>query len=332
MNDIKVSVLCLAYNHEKFIRECLESILEQKTDFSFEVIIHDDHSTDNTATIIREYAKYYPDKIVPIYQNMNLYSKGVAIAEEQMLSRARGKYVAFCECDDKWVDDRKLQKQYEYMERHADCSMCTHNTIVHDVNDVKRDTLFNNWEKEHLLNEKEVFLAWKVHTSSYFVRKEDAYRPIDFRKYWFGDYVRLTVAYTKGNIVNLPYIMSQYNYGVKSGALNLVDHSKINERKKRVLDREYYLEELNNVSNGKYDKVISRRILMTKLEADTLQERDILAYSSNQQEIIEAVRTITRKSSFKKYWENLNHIEKAKEWIRYKGYIVYPLWIKLWKK
>ena len=75
-----VSVLTLAYNHAPYIRECLDGILMQKTDFAFEILIHDDASTDGTADIIREYESKYPDIIKPIYQNENQYSKRVGIS------------------------------------------------------------------------------------------------------------------------------------------------------------------------------------------------------------------------------------------------------------
>ena len=142
--EIKVSVVCLAYNHEKYIRECLDSIVNQKTSFKYEIIINDDASTDNTANIIREYEKKYPEIIKATYQEENQYSKGVNITEEILLKNATGKYVAFCECDDKWTDSKKLQRQYEYMEVHPKCSMCVHNTVMHDLNGIREDVNFNH--------------------------------------------------------------------------------------------------------------------------------------------------------------------------------------------
>ena len=130
-NDIKVSVYCLAYNHEKFIRNTLDGFVSQKTNFKYEVIIHDDASTDNTTNIIREYEEKYPDIIKPIYQTENQYSKGIGIIPNYIVPRIRGKYVAACEGDDYWCDDYKLQKQFDYMEKHSECSMCVHNTIKH---------------------------------------------------------------------------------------------------------------------------------------------------------------------------------------------------------
>lgn len=331
-NDIVVSVICLAYNHEKYIKECLDSIINQITTFKFEVVINDDASTDDTANIIEEYEKKYPELIKAIYQKENQYSQGVAIIEEKMLDYASGKYVAFCECDDKWTDLKKLQRQYEYMEKHPECSMCVHNTVIHDLSGTQNDVNFNSWNKEHILTQEEVFMAWKVHTSSYFVRKEDAYRPKEFRKYWFGDYVRLTLAYTEGNIVALPYIMSQYNYGVKTGALHAVDYSKLQERKAQVLSRKDFLENLNKRTQKRFSKIIDKRIRLTTLEADTLYEKDVIKYSKNKSEILKAVKKISEMESYKRYISGLNILGKIKETFRYKGYILYPLWVKIWKK
>lgn len=123
-NEIKVSVLCLAYNHEKYIRKCLDGFVMQKTNFKFEVLINDDASTDNTAQIIREYEEKYPNIIKPIYQTENQYSKHVGIIRNILLPKTEGKYIAFCEGDDYWCDENKLQLQYDIMEGNPDCKMC----------------------------------------------------------------------------------------------------------------------------------------------------------------------------------------------------------------
>lgn len=331
-SEIKVSVLCLAYNHEKYIKECLESILRQKTTFNYEIIVNDDASSDGTTAIIKKYENKYPEIVHAIYQNENKYSKGVALIEECLLPKARGKYVALCECDDKWLDENKLQYQYDYMENHPECSMCTHNTLIHDLNATLKDTLFNPWTKVHILNEQEVFMDWKVHTSSYFMKKEEAYRPEKYRQYWFGDYVRLTMAYTRGNVVVLPYVMSQYNYGVTTGALREVDASQLEVRKKKVLDRREYLKQLNQETKERFNKIINKRILMTELEAESLKERDILRRSHNKAEAIKAARDIVKKPVYKCFFESLCIMDKIKELVRYKGYIFYPVWKKIWEK
>lgn len=119
-----VSICTLAYNHGKYIRQCLESLVTQVTDFPYEVIVHDDASTDDTASIIREYELKYPDIVKPIYQKENQYSKGISIGATHIYPRAEGKYIAECEGDDWWTDPYKLQKQVDFLESHPDYSMC----------------------------------------------------------------------------------------------------------------------------------------------------------------------------------------------------------------
>jgi glycosyltransferase involved in cell wall biosynthesis len=97
----------------------------QKTDFPFEIIIHDDASTDATADIIREYERKYPDIIRPIYQTENQYSKGQN-AVLFTFKAAKGNYIALCEGDDYWIDPLKLQKQITEMEKHPECYMSFH--------------------------------------------------------------------------------------------------------------------------------------------------------------------------------------------------------------
>ena len=107
-DGIVVSVYCLAYNHEQYIRDALEGFVRQKTNFRYEVLVHDDASTDNTPAIIREYAQKYPDIIKPIFQTENQYSKGVKILPEIIHPKSSGRYIAFCEGDDYWCDENKL--------------------------------------------------------------------------------------------------------------------------------------------------------------------------------------------------------------------------------
>lgn len=130
MSDIKVSICCLAYNHELYIRQCLGGFLMQKCNFKFEVLIHDDASIDKTASIIKEYQTEYPDLIIPIYQTENQYSKGVKPTFAFNLPRIKGKYIALCEGDDYWTDPLKLQKQVDFLEANPDYSFCAHNVQI----------------------------------------------------------------------------------------------------------------------------------------------------------------------------------------------------------
>lgn len=115
-DNILVSVVCDVYNHEPYLRQCFDGFVMQKTNFKFEVLVHDDASTDKSAEIIIEYTNKYPDIFKPIIQKENQYSKGVGIWKIYQFPRVKGKYVAFCEGDDYWIDPLKLQKQVTAIE------------------------------------------------------------------------------------------------------------------------------------------------------------------------------------------------------------------------
>ena len=113
---LMVTIRCTVFNHERYLRECLEGFVMQKTNFRFEAIVHDDASTDGSAAIIKEYAEKYPDIIKPIYETENQYSKHDGSLGRIMRKHTHGKYVAFCEGDDYWTDPLKLQKQVDALE------------------------------------------------------------------------------------------------------------------------------------------------------------------------------------------------------------------------
>ena len=125
-----VSIHCLVYNHEPYLRQCLDGFVMQQTDFRFEAVVHDDASTDGSVGIIREYAEKYPDIIKPIFETENQYSKKGGILSKIMDDACTGKYVAMCEGDDYWIDPFKLQKQVDFMESHLDYSMCCSDAVI----------------------------------------------------------------------------------------------------------------------------------------------------------------------------------------------------------
>jgi len=115
-----VSISCISYNHVNYIRKAIEGFIMQKTNFRFEVLIHDDASTDGTVDIIKEYEAKFPDIILPLYEEENQWVKGKIGSAYFNYPRARGKYIALCEGDDFWIDPYKLQKQVDFLESHSD--------------------------------------------------------------------------------------------------------------------------------------------------------------------------------------------------------------------
>ncbi len=182
MNDIKVTVYCITYNQEKYIEQTLSSLVMQKANFKYEVLVHDDASTDRTPEIIRDFEQKYPDIIKPILQTENQYSKGINIASVHLQPLTRGKYVANCEGDDYWTDEYKLQTQYDIMEQNPDVALCVHRVQCVNEDDTTAQKVHPEEkygvEGSGIINQDrfaDLMLSkggYPFHTSSFFRRKE----------------------------------------------------------------------------------------------------------------------------------------------------------------
>lgn len=187
-NNIMVSIICNTYNHEKFIGTALDGFVSQKTDYRFEIIVHDDASTDGTAEIIRKYANKYPNLVVPIYQQYNQYSKGVDIFQEYTLPISRGKYIAICEGDDYWCDKMKIQKQVDFLEHHNEYSSCCSNSIIENYTTGEKNE-YSNSKEDHDISFEEVIChrgLGSYQMSSLMYRKELADRRFEEKPPIFG--------------------------------------------------------------------------------------------------------------------------------------------------
>ena len=258
MNDkIMVSICCLAYNHEKYIRDALESFLNQKTDFRYEVLIHDDASTDNTVKIIKEYEKKYPDIIRPIYQKENQHSKGVKISATIQYPRARGKYIAMCEGDDFWLDSSKLQKQVDYLENNPNCSLIVHASKNVTVN--KEDIGINKaFEQECDVSTEEIINgggALFATNSMIFKTEFTKTFPSFYLNAHIGDYPLTIYLSLCGKVHYIPDIMSAYRQGVPGSWSEKERNSMVQSLKNTEKMIELY-ENLDKDTNEKYHLVI----------------------------------------------------------------------------
>ena len=126
MNNTLVSICVQTYNHGSTIERCILSLLDQQCSFDFEILIHDDASTDNTQEIIQRYQEKHPEVIKPIFQKQNRYSHGIRPNLTFNFPRAKGEFIALCEGDDYWFDRHKLTKQIEIMNLNTDVCMTFH--------------------------------------------------------------------------------------------------------------------------------------------------------------------------------------------------------------
>ena len=209
-----VTIRCLVYNHEPYIRQCLEGFVMQKTNFTFEAIVHDDASTDGSAAIIKEYAEKYPDIIKPIYETENQYSKHDGSLRRIMDSHTRGKYIAYCEGDDYWTDPLKLQKQVDFLEGHPEYTMCFHAAILKWEKKEHPDSLFYNVEGREYSG-PEIFKRWIVATASVVfkasVLHSDIYKKVQQdKRFLYGDNPLFLSAAKLGRIYGMKDVMSVY--------------------------------------------------------------------------------------------------------------------------
>lgn len=259
-NVIEVSVLCLAYNHKKYIKQALDSIITQKTHFSFEVVVHDDNSTDGTTEIIKQYAKSYPDLIHPIYECENQFSKGKDIFIDLSLPHIKGKYIAFCECDDYWTDDSKLQRQYDIMEAHPELDMCACRAMeISGLNGLELQEIRPKKE-DSILTVEEVILEGGRYlaTASLFFRKNIFDMQMGFEKILCFDYTHQIKGALRGGIYYLDRKMAAYRKGVEGSWTMRVerDKEKRDQHKKEEIKMLHELDRETQI----YHTVIEQRL------------------------------------------------------------------------
>jgi len=269
MSDIKVSVCIITYNHENYIRQCLDSVFMQKTNFDFEVIVGEDKSPDNTREILMEYKEKYGDKLVLILHNENV---GPAGNSRSVQEKVHGQYIASLEGDDFWTDENKLQKQYDILEAHPEYS-----AVCHDIMGVMPDG--EVWKKSYLNMKKDCIKSMKnwldegysVHTCSIFRRNynipdKEKYIKLRTAEPTMGDVISFTLLYDMGDIYVLKDIMAAHR---AAGKQDTSSYTIV--QKTKAIELSYmYIRIVNNLDvymEHKYDltPMICNRIAAVKL-------------------------------------------------------------------
>lgn len=298
-DDIKVSVYCMAYNHEKYIRDALEGFIMQKTNFKFEVIVHDDASTDGTANIIKEYEQKYPDIIKPIYQSENQISLGIPVLSTYVLPKLRGVYVASCEGDDCWTDENKLQIQHDIMENNPECIFCTHKTRVLDMQNKREVRFFPNESyglKTGIVDRDvqfEISLFDLFHLTSWFFKKSEVEKfflnkPEFVKMMPTGDVGRLLYFANIGGMYYIDKEMSLYRKGTEGSWTMRVERNA--DRCGHIKRNEKIIAALNllkeDLFDTEFDKMIDRKISECRFAIDLAKKDYKSLFSEEYKEIL----------------------------------------------
>lgn len=222
-----VTVWCPAYNHSRYIKQCLDGIIMQKTNFDFEVIIHDDASSDSTQKIILEYERNFPHLIRTILQKENQFSKDNLHLIKTMLQNAKGKYIAICEGDDYWTDESKLQKQFDFLENNSDYSICFHEVMVLRNDELVDDfVVWGNVKEDSTILDLSEFNYIHTPTVMYRNEKEVINYVNKITGEVLGDYILNLIFANFGKIKRLQGKWAVYRFG------NGIWSGQTNEKKK----------------------------------------------------------------------------------------------------
>ena len=215
-----VSIRCITYNHEPYIAQALEGFIMQETDFPFEIVVHDDASTDKTADIIREYERKYPRIIKAIYETENQYSKKDGSLARIVNSACTGKYTAFCEGDDYWIDSYKLRKQVAVMEQNPSVGLVYTNRLFLDNATGKYS--FKSWIKPEDATPLAIIEDRNcIHMLTVMVRKEIIQnRPLLPRDCFQGDIYTFLYAMGKYKCIGLDDVTGVYRVLTESASHN----------------------------------------------------------------------------------------------------------------
>lgn len=267
-NNIMVSIICTTYNHENYIEKCIDGFLEQVVNFKYEILIHDDASTDKTADIIKRYERKYPDRFKCIYQTDNQYSKGVKIGKI-LFEKSVGKYIAWCEGDDFWCDKNKLQMQVDYMEKNKDCSLCVHAGYLAYEDGILKKQMFKPFVQNKIISHEEILEKWLFPTASILYRKSCRMQyDLGYGKNIpCGDFPLAVYLSNKGHVYYMNRSMCVYRTFSKSSLSRELKNDSI-KRKKRTFEFIQLLNKIDEKENYEYHDIIEKHIL--KVEFDQL--------------------------------------------------------------
>lgn len=292
-SNIKVSIICNTFNQEYYIEEALESFLNQKTNFLYEILIHDDASTDGTTDIVRKYSSKYPDIIKPIFQNSNKYSKEISIIDNYQYPRVKGEYIAFCEGDDYWIDRYKLQKQVDFLDCCQSIDICSHAANIVDSKNrrVLGKISPNNQDKIFSLEEVILGGGGFVATNSLMYRSSLISNLPSFRQYMDLDYAIQINGSLRGGMGYLSDTMSAYRVASKeSWTMRMAQNS--NEHIYLLLKIITMLNILDNDTNRIHHNIIEKAIFEQEMQIIEIDKEYKYKFQNNHKKYIKHLGNI----------------------------------------
>lgn len=226
-----VSVVCLTYNHEPYLRRALDSILNQKTEFPFEVLVGEDCSPDGSRAILKEYEQQHPGFFRMFYHEKNV---GATANLHDLFMRTEGKYLVILETDDYWTDDHKLQKQVDFLESHPEYIGCAHDSVVIDENEnvlnpsriaMRGGHAETVYTLKDLLETGFIFQTSSVLARNVFLDRHD-FSVLYQAHPLVGDLTYYCEILRKGSIYILPDVMTAYRMVIKKGGTSAASQSK----------------------------------------------------------------------------------------------------------
>lgn len=254
MHDIKVSISVLSYKHGPYVRKCLESLLAQKVNFKYEIVVGEDCSQDGTREILLEFKEKYPDIFVLLLNDENV---GAARNNHNIKLHCRGQYIATCESDDFWVDENKLQRQVDFLEAHPEYVGIASNYVNVDVDGNRPRQNLMPWQvnKRYRMNH---FLRYGLisHGSTMVHRNiipyhDERYVKLRFSAPTMGDVLTHALLYDFGDI----YIEPAITLAHRSGAATPTSYSFQQKKKALEFTHMYFniVDSLNVYFDGKYN-------------------------------------------------------------------------------
>lgn len=260
-NEIIVSISVVTYNHKDYIKQCLDGILMQQTNFSFEIILGEDESSDSTREICMDYANNYPNKIKLFLRKREdvIYINGNPTGRFNFMENLKacsGKYIALCEGDDYWTDTLKLQKQVDFLEKNEDYALCFHNVDLLNTRESIQQVspMHTNLTKDSFTT-SDIITQWFIPTVSILYRQyKDFELPLWFQYCASGDIPLLLLLSLEGKFKYLDEIMGCYR--IHDSGISITHNGYF-----KAFSMVYIYQNFNVHTNFKYEEKINEEMI-----------------------------------------------------------------------